>query len=77
MLLLHQNICTIKSVHYNSHITCYCIMYSNNIIQNMIQIIAGGLARTDTWDKAALLLHIVCHLKRIKGNRRIEVGEYE
>ena len=35
MLLLHQNICTIKSVHYNSHITLLLHNVFHNIIQNM------------------------------------------
>ena len=45
----------------------------DNVIQNRSQIIHGWLARPDARDKTALLLHIVCDLQWIEGNRRIEI----
>ena len=47
----------------------------NNIVQNLRQIVAGGLAGPDAWNKPALLLHIIGDFKRIKGNRRIEISK--
>ncbi len=47
----------------------------DDISKNRLKIICGGLARTNAGDKAALLLHIIGDLHRIKGDRCIEVGK--
>src|SRR6185437_14073018 len=43
--------------------------------QDVVQIFGGRLARADARDEAAVLLHIVRNLVRVKRDRDIEEGE--
>ena len=45
----------------------------DQVIQHPGQVIAGGLARSDTRNKAALPLHIIRHHQRVEGDGCIEV----
>ena len=47
----------------------------NNIIQDPVQVLAGGPAGTDTRDKAAALLEVVRDLDRVEGDRSVEICE--
>ena len=50
----------------------------DNVIQDPVQVIARGLARTDSGDKAAALFQVVSNLKRIKCDRRVKIRkEYQ
>ena len=44
-------------------------------VKNSRDVIGGGLTGTDTRNKAALFLHVVRNLDRVKGDRSIEVSE--
>lgn len=45
----------------------------NNVIENPVQVLAGGSAGTDTRDKSAALLQIVRDLDRIESDRCVEI----
>ena len=47
----------------------------DDIVQDVRQIIRSRFARTDTGDKAALLLDIVCHFQRIEGDGSVEISK--
>ena len=45
----------------------------NDVVQDPVQILAGGLARADAGDKAAALLEVVRDLDRIESDRCVEL----
>ena len=44
-------------------------------VQHVGQVTLRRLARTDTGNKTAVLLHVVRHLLRVEGDRDVEIAE--
>ena len=45
----------------------------DDAVKHFLEILTGGLTRTDTRYEAAALFHIVCDLKRIECNGGVEI----
>ena len=49
--------------------------HHGDLIQHLLDEVAGGLAGTEAGDKAAVLLHIICNFNWIELNCCIEICE--